>query len=384
MDEDLRIEMAKRERSALGRHGKQPATGLIAAFATALILSGCSYVPDYANPVEWYDSTVDYFDDDAPPPIPVADVPGANEPFPELSSTPETPLREIQLGTLDSVGEGLLADRANAQYTDDVIRSGGDPALAEPPTYQSEAPTFQSEVAAYQSEAPALQALPAPPVPALQPSTSVPIAPLAQVTQQAALQPAVVQPVPLQPRAVDRGIDVKTEFANLFMSSGPLGVAPAGSGTLFIAAPSAAPTASSSGLQSTASLISPTASFAGALFGKTKAAVIYFALASAHINKQGSAALHKVADYLKQSGGTLRVVGHASNRTKELSATSHELVNFDISFKRARAVADVLIRHGVAPDRIEVVAMSDSEPVYQEWMPSGEAGNRRAEVFINN
>ena len=48
-----------------------------------------------------------------------------------------------------------------------------------------------------------------------------------------------------------------------------------------------------------------------------------------------------------------------------------------------RAVADELIRHGVSPDRLEVVAMSDSSPVYQEWMPSGEAGNRRAEVFID-
>lgn len=358
--------MAKRERSALGRHGKQ--TGLIAAFAAALILSGCSSVPDYANPVEWYNSTVDFFDDDAPPPIPAADVPGANEPFPELSNTPEPPLREIQLGTLDSVGEGLVADRANAQYTDEVIRSGGDPAVAEPPTYESEAP--------------ALQTLQMPPVPALPPSTSVPIAPLQQVTQQAALQAAVTQPVLMQPRAVARGIDVKTEFANLFSSSGPLGVAPAGGGTLFIAPPPAPPPASSSGLQSTASLITATASSAGRLFGETKAAVIYFAFGSARVDKRGKAALHKVADYLKQSGGTLRVVGHASNRTKEMSATRHELVNFNVSFKRARAVADVLIRYGVAPDRIDVVSMSDGQPVYQEWMPSGEAGNRRAEVFI--
>ena len=80
--------------------------------------------------------------------------------------------------------------------------------------------------------------------------------------------------------------------------------------------------------------------------------------------------------------GTLRVVGHASNRTKELSAASHELVNFNISFKRARAVADELIRRGVSPDKVEVIAMSDNAPVYQEWMPSGEAGNRRAEVYI--
>ena len=59
------------------------------------------------------------------------------------------------------------------------------------------------------------------------------------------------------------------------------------------------------------------------------------------------------------------------------------MVNFDISFKRARAVADELIRHGVPPAKLEVIARSDSVSVYQEWMPSGEAGNRRAEVFID-
>ncbi|MCH7943770.1 MAG: OmpA family protein [Proteobacteria bacterium] len=117
--------------------------------------------------------------------------------------------------------------------------------------------------------------------------------------------------------------------------------------------------------------------------GLNMAAVIYFDRGSARVDKRGRDALHKVADYLKQSRGALRVVGHASNRTKELSSASHELVNFNISFKRARAVADELIRRGVSPDRLKITALSDSAPVYREWMPSGEAGNRRAEVFID-
>ena len=360
------IDMGKFERPAMGyrghrgRPGGHSASGMVIALAAMLAISGCSSVPDYANPVEWYNSTVDFFDDDVPPPLLAEEVPGANEPFPELSNMPEPPLREIELETLDSVSEGLVADRANAQYTDQVARASTEIALAEPPTFQAEPPTFQAE--------PFQTGLP--PVPALQPSPVTPLPQYESLTQQTALQPAPVQTMPLQPRAVDRGVDVKTMFANLFASSGPRGVAP---------------TAPTSGLPASASLTSPGGGLAlgsAPLFGSSKAAVIYFAFGSARINKEGRAALHKLADYHKQSGGVLRVVGHASNRTKELSAEMHELVNFNISFKRARAVADELIRRGVPPAKLEVIARSDSVPVYQEWMPSGEAGNRRAEVYI--
>ena len=348
--------MAKLERPAgegqRGRSGGQgghSASRMVVALAAMFALSACSSVPDYANPVEWYNSTVDFFDDDAPPPLPLEDVPGANEPFPELSNTPDPPLREIELAALDSVSEGLVADRANAQYTDQLARAGTESALAEPPTFQQTG---------------------LPPIPALQPSTVTPLSRYESLTRQTALPPAPVPATPLQPRAVDRGIDVKTMFANLFTSSGPRGTAPA-------ASPSASAFTASGLPRSGLAVGSAT------LFGSNKAAVIYFAIGSARIDKEGRAALHKLADYHKQSGGTLRVVGHASNRTKELSAENRELVNFDISFKRARAVADELIRHGVPPAKLEVIARSDSVPVYQEWMPSGEAGNRRAEVFID-
>ena len=346
--------MAKLERPAgegqRGRSGGQgghSASRMVVALAAMFALSACSSVPDYANPVEWYNSTVDFFDDDAPPPLPLEDVPGANEPFPELSNTPEPPLREIELATLESVSEGLVADRANAQYTDQLARASTESALAEPPTFQQTG---------------------LPPIPALQPSTVTPLPRFESLAQQTALPPAPMPATPLQPRAVERGIDVKTMFANLFTSSGPRGTAPAASASAFTA----------SGLPGSGLAVG-----SAPLFGSNKAAVIYFAVGSARINEEGRAALHKLADYHKKSGGTLRVVGHASNRTKELSAENRELVNFNISFKRARAVADELIRRGVPPAKLEVSARSDNVPVYQEWTPSGEAGNRRAEVFID-
>jgi flagellar motor protein MotB len=46
-------------------------------------------------------------------------------------------------------------------------------------------------------------------------------------------------------------------------------------------------------------------------------------------------------------------------------------------------VARELMRLGVKPGKIFVGARSDSNPIYYESMPAGEAGNRRAEIFVD-
>ncbi len=51
--------------------------------------------------------------------------------------------------------------------------------------------------------------------------------------------------------------------------------------------------------------------------------------------------------------------------------------------RRAVALAAELRRLGVSAQAIVVEAKSNSEPKFHEWMPSGEAGNRRADVFID-
>ena len=94
----------------------------------------------------------------------------------------------------------------------------------------------------------------------------------------------------------------------------------------------------------------------------------------------------KVSDIAKRyrasGGGFIRVVGHASSRTKNLPVDKHKLVNFWISMDRAQAVARALMRAGVAPNAIVVEARSDGEPMFFESMPAGEALNRRAEVYL--
>ena len=45
------------------------------------------------------------------------------------------------------------------------------------------------------------------------------------------------------------------------------------------------------------------------------------------------------------------------------------------------STANELIRLGVDKNAIQITAVSDSQPMFYESMPEGEAGNRRAEIF---
>ena len=113
-------------------------------------------------------------------------------------------------------------------------------------------------------------------------------------------------------------------------------------------------------------------------------AVVYFAYGSVVLNENDRAVLHDVAILQQQRGGTIRVIGHASARTGIVDSTSHRLANLETSLNRANAVVAQLVRLGVAKDKIASEAKADSQPVFHEFMPTGEAGNRRAEIFLEN
>ena len=86
----------------------------------------------------------------------------------------------------------------------------------------------------------------------------------------------------------------------------------------------------------------------------------------------------------RKNGGQVRVVGHASSRTRNLSPLLHKMTNFEVSASRADRVAGELMRLGVNKKDILIAAVSDADPAYYETMPSGEAGNRRTEIYIAN
>ena len=142
------------------------------------------------------------------------------------------------------------------------------------------------------------------------------------------------------------------------------------------------------GGQQTARLQSPPSSAdqvspgqAGAGEG-TRVAVIYFPHGTASLDGEDRQVLREVANLYEKRDAGLRVVGHASSRTATMGMIDHRMVNLDTSMRRAETVADTLVRLGVPRGEIQVEARADRDPAYHEFMPTGEAGNRRAEIFL--
>ena len=87
--------------------------------------------------------------------------------------------------------------------------------------------------------------------------------------------------------------------------------------------------------------------------------------------------------FIQNEGKKIVIVGHSRSRTNhDMDLTKHALVNFNMSLERARKVMTEFSTIGMNSQTIELVAMSDAKPLYAEIMPSLEAANRRAEIFI--
>ncbi|MWD26231.1 OmpA family protein [Aquicoccus sp. SCR17] len=72
---------------------------------------------------------------------------------------------------------------------------------------------------------------------------------------------------------------------------------------------------------------------------------------------------------------SVQVVGHTDN-------TGDAAYNQDLSERRATAVANVLMRSGVAPNRIRTYGRGESQPVATNLTAEGRQQNRRVEIVI--
>ncbi len=72
---------------------------------------------------------------------------------------------------------------------------------------------------------------------------------------------------------------------------------------------------------------------------------------------------------------TAQVIGH----TDSDGAAAY---NLDLSQRRARSVANVLISEGVSSSRISVIGRGEDQPVASNLTPEGKAQNRRVEIVI--
>ena len=94
--------------------------------ALSITLGACSSVPDWANPVEWYQDTSDWiWGDDSFSTAKKArtvnkrrgnEIPGAGKSFPSLSSVPPRPVGIASSTQRSTIEGGLVADRAQARH----------------------------------------------------------------------------------------------------------------------------------------------------------------------------------------------------------------------------------------------------------------------------
>ena len=82
-----------------------------------------------------------------------------------------------------------------------------------------------------------------------------------------------------------------------------------------------------------------------------------------------------------EAGGAITVAGHSDS-------AGGDAANLAASRKRAEAVRDWLVKHGVAEDRITMIAFGEQNPVAPNALangepdPAGRAANRRVELTI--
>lgn len=116
--------------------------------------------------------------------------------------------------------------------------------------------------------------------------------------------------------------------------------------------------------------------------GLTRVATIHFANASSNLDQRDRSILSAVVQLQRERGGRVVVVGHASSRTQDMDYIRHQMVNFEMSMDRAATVGNVLKDLGLAGEHLDIEAVSDTQPLFLEVMPSGEAGNRRVEIYL--
>lgn len=111
--------------------------------------------------------------------------------------------------------------------------------------------------------------------------------------------------------------------------------------------------------------------------------VLYFGFNDATPSPRSLSQLKIVANLLKSSQGTLNISGH----TDDVGSAEY---NLQLSERRAAAVRDALLAHGVRPEQITTQGLGKSQPrrTYHagdnwETIRTIRSGNRRAEIYLD-
>lgn len=407
---------------------------LAGAVALLSLLGACSSVPDTLDPTTWYGPSKQEAAKAGEEGKPKNDLqaqrgeepPGSDQSYPKLSRVDQ------QAAARDNMQGGLVADSQAPQYADAVPRQGESSPPKEPPT-----PEPQSS-AAPQPAPPAQPALPVTPVPEKTAAASsgsdssggsvqsepLPIAQPKPETEVSGSEMAAAQPsasaassssssttssavASTMPQDDSGGIDQSAMAARLKQRLADIRARSSTQGSLMTSdlqtnsqGGLSTVVVSSNGVQTMGGdqqdLTLPGAEQMpsrsnyvenkGALPLPPNAvhvATIQFARGTARLSSRDRRILVDVKRLQQQRGGQIRIIGHASQWTRNMDVRQHEEVNFKVSKARANRVANELVRLGVPRRDVLIAAVGDTEPRFFEVMPSGEAGNRRTEIYLS-
>ena len=103
---------------------------------------------------------------------------------------------------------------------------------------------------------------------------------------------------------------------------------------------------------------------------------VVFATDSAAVRPDLAGEIRSIAaNLVSYPNSRIQVLGHTDN-------TGTAAYNFDLSQRRAVAVADILIGAGVPSSRLSSVGIGEDRPVASNTTVSGRAQNRRVEIII--
>ena len=357
------------------------------------LLNACSQLPDAVDPVEWYNSSVDFFtgsedkvDSSAKQQIKNklekdrgTAPPGANKEFPKIAVVDQ------QRDYFEARKRGgLVADTEGRKYAPAIARQG------EPSSRLAAAPPPEPRVAEQQ---PAPPATPTPAVTMEQATLSSPSAGKTtnvslpstddQKASEARLQKRLneIRARAGQPTAQlltsAAGVRVSDTFKTVIVSSSGISSGQMGTPAPIPARAEASPVVANPLIH----IARPARTLDS---NAVKVATIHFRNGSSALTERDRQIIANALQLKKERGGRIHIIGHASSRTKSSDPVRHKMVNFKVSVDRADAVARELIRLGVNKEELVVDAISDAQPVYFEFMPTGEAGNRRAEIYLES
>ena len=400
-----------------------------AVIVVAAALGGCSMMPDWLGgdsdaPAATADSTTPASDQTT----------STNSGFPDLADTPDRPAAPSTTDDQKQVADSLGTARDKQDYNTEQLRAGAETAAAPPPatapqddvaevdpsskssstassdagsgaaapapastdtsgsgsadsTEPSSAPPPAPTTAVVSSPAPAMSGTPSgpPAVPAVPVGSSVIGAQAPQMTDSQLgfqtskappLDASVAQFVP-QP-ILSRYRQTASVSGTSAVGSGPAVPAATSYSGPAVGGPeqmSGAVVANFDALQSGA--VAP--GMAAGVSGMPASASILFQHDTTILSAAAKAQVQAAAQAFNAQGGAgyIRVVGHASSRSANMSVSRHLQWDFEHSQARANSVARALIAAGVPANKVLVSAVGDDNQ-------PDEGTSRRADIFIQS